>query len=73
MKLFVKKFNHLKVVKFLVELGIEGCATNKPLAEEKECFNGFPLAFICRNRLNIGPIKGQYSRREIEALNEIPC
>ena len=69
MKLFVKKFNHLKVVKFLVGLGIEECATNKPLAEEK----AYLLAFICRNRLNIGPIKGQYSRREIEVLNEIPC
>lgn len=69
MKLFVKRFNHLKVVKFLVGLGIEGCATNKPLAERKRTL----LAFICRNRLNIGPIKGQYSRREIEVLNEIPC
>lgn len=57
----------------MVGLGIGRCETNKPLAEEKECSNGFPLAFICRNRLNIGPIKGQYSRREIEALNEIPC
>jgi len=43
MKLFVKKFNHLKVVKFLVELGIEGCATNKPLAEEKAYFISFHL------------------------------
>ena len=43
MKLFVKKFNHLKVAKFLMGLGIEGCVTNKLLAEETAYFISFHL------------------------------